>query len=127
MRSVAAATALGTALAALTLFGVRALIGDTPASDTPVTTGPAPLLLLAGTMAALLLSAGVAWHLLAPIDSYYRRGGLAMVSAFGTFVMAVLATPLHHFLGPIALLALALFAGATGLVLARERRAPERG
>ena len=123
MRGVAAAVALGTALAALTLFGVQALIADAPPSNTPVTTGSAPLLLLAGTMAALLLSAAVAWHILAPVDSYYRRGGLAMVSAFGTFVMAVLATPLHHFLGPIALLVLAVAAGIAGLLLARERAA----
>ena len=93
------------------------------ASATPVTSGPAPALLLAGTMAALLVSAGLAWHLLAPIDSYYRRGGLAMVSAFATFVMAVLAAPLHHFLGPLALLGLAAVAGAAGFLLARERRA----
>ena len=119
---MAAAIALGTAVAAVTLFGVQALMAGAAASSTPVTSGPAPVLLLAGTMAALLVSAAVAWHLLAPIDSYYRRGGLTIVSAFGTFVMAVLATPLHHFLGPIALLGLAAVAGAAGVLLARERR-----
>jgi len=120
---VAAAIALGTAVAALTLFGVQALMSGATASSTPVTSGPAPVLLLAGTMAALLLSAAVAWHMLAPIDSYYRRGGLSIVSAFGTFVMAVLATPLHHFLGPAALLGLAAVAATAGVLLARERRA----
>ena len=122
---MAAAIALGTALAALTLFGVQALMASAPASAAPVTKGPAPLLLLAGTMAALLLSAAIAWHLLAPIESYYRRGGLAMVSAFGTFVMAVLAAPLHHFLGPVALLGLAALAGTAGFLLARERGTAE--
>ncbi|HYC32755.1 MAG TPA: hypothetical protein VEB59_10745 [Gemmatimonadales bacterium] len=124
---MAAAIAIGTAVAALTLFGVQALMADAAESSTPVTSGPAPVLLLAGTMAALLFSAAVAWHLLAPIDSYYRRGGLAMVSAFGTFVMAVLATPLHHFFGAPALLALAAVAGTAGFLLARERRPAERG
>ena len=124
---MAAAIALGTAVAAVTLFGVQALLAGAPASGTPVTSGPAPALLLAGTMTALLVSAAIAWHLLAPIGSYYRRGGLTMVSAFGTFMMAVLATPLHHFLGPLALLALAGVAGTAGVLLARERRAPERG
>jgi hypothetical protein len=120
---VAAAIALGTAIAALTLFGVQAMLAGTPASDTPVTSGPAPLLLLAGTLGALLLSAAVAWHKLRPVDSYYRRGGLAMVSAFGTFVMAVLATPLHHFFGAAGLLGLAGVAGLLGLVLVRGPRA----
>jgi hypothetical protein len=124
---VAAAVAVGTAVASLTLFGVQALMAGLPASSAPVTSGPAPLLLLIGTMTALLASGALAWHLLAPVDSWYRRGGLAIVSAFGTFVMAVLATPLHHFLGPLALLALAAVAAGAGLLLARERAAPEHG
>ena len=118
---MAAAIALGTALVALTLFGVQALMAGAPASGTPVTSGPAPLLLLLGTLGALFLSGAVAWSRLRPIESYYRRGGLAMVSAFGTFVMAVLATPLHHFLGPAALLGLAAAAVIAGLLLLRGR------
>ena len=43
---MAAAIALGTALVALTLFGVQTLMAGAPASATPVTSGPAPLLLL---------------------------------------------------------------------------------
>ena len=125
MRSVAAAVALGTALAALTLFGVQALMAGAPASGAPVTRGPAPLLLLAGTLGALVLSAAVAWHKLRPVESYYRRGGLAMVAVFATFVMAVLATPLHHFFGPGGLLGLAAVAGLVGLLLARGPRRPQ--
>jgi hypothetical protein len=119
---VAAAIGLGTAIAALTLYGVQALLADAPASPTPVVSGPAPLLLLVGTLAALAASAALTWRRLRPVESYYRRGGLALVSAFGTFVMAVLATPLHHFLGPAALLGLAGVAGATGLLLLRDGR-----
>jgi hypothetical protein len=119
---VAAAIGLGTAVVALVLYGVQALMAGAPASAYPVTRGPVPLLLLAGTLGALAVSAGVAWHRLRPVDSYYRRGGLALVSAFGTFVMAVLATPLHHFLGPGALLGLAAVAGSLGLVLLRGGR-----
>jgi len=119
---VLAAILLGTAVVALALFGVQAIMAGAPASDTPVTRGPAPLLLLAGTLAALFVSAGVTWHRLQPVDSYYRRGGLALVSTFGTFVMAVLATPLHHFAGPGALLALAAVAAALGALLLRATR-----
>jgi len=119
---VAAAIGLGTAIVALTLYGVQALMAGAPASDVPVVSGPAPLLLLSGTLAALGVSAAVTWHRLRPVDSYYRRGGLALVSAFGTFVMAVLATPLHHFFGPEALLAVAAGTGGVGFVLLRDRR-----
>ena len=108
-------------MVALALYGVQALLADAPASDAPVTRGPAPLLLLSGTLGALILSAAVVWHRLRPVDSYYRRGGLALVAAFGTFVMAVLATPLHHFFGAGALLGLAAGAGLVGLLLLRGR------
>jgi hypothetical protein len=119
---VAAAIGLGTAIVTLTLYGVQAIMAGAPASEVPVVSGPAPLLLLSGTLGALGVSAAVTWHRLRPVDSYYRRGGLALVSAFGTFVMGVLATPLHHFFGPQALLAVAAVAGGAGLVLLRERR-----
>jgi hypothetical protein len=118
---VAAAIALGTAVVAVALYGVQAIMADVPASETPVTRGPAPLLLLAGTLGALAVSAAVVWHRLAPVDSYYRRGGLALVAAFGTFVMAVLATPLHHFFGAGALLGLAAGAGGLAFLLLRHR------
>jgi len=116
---VAAAIALGTAVVSLALYGVQAILAGAPAAGEPATGGPAPLILLSGTLGALILSAAVAWNRLRPVDSYYRRGGLTLVSAFGTFVMAVLATPLYHFLGAGALLALAASAGAAGLFLLR--------
>ena len=120
---MAAAVALGTAVVALALWGVQALMAGAPASDTPVTRGPAPLLLLGGTLGGLLVSAGVTWWRLRPVDSYYRRGGLAILSAFGTFVMAVLATPLHHFFGAAALAGLAIVAAGVAIVLLRRREA----
>jgi hypothetical protein len=120
IRSVALAVAAGTALVALTLWGVQRLLAGAPPSDLPVVSGPAPLLLLLGTVGALCLSGALAWRRLAPIASYYRRGGLSILSAFGTFLMAVLAAPLHHFAGAIGLLALALAAGTAAVALGRR-------
>ena len=120
IRGVAVAVCAGTAAVALTLWGVQRLLAGSPESPTPVVGGPAPVLLLLGTVGALCLSAGVAWQRLAPVDSYYRRGGLSLVSAFGTFLMAVLAAPLHHFAGPAGLLALAAVAIAAALLLSRR-------
>ncbi len=101
-------------------LGCAAAAGGLAGVPDPGYRGPAPALLLLGTVGALCLTAGVAWHRLAPVDSYYRRGGLSLVSAFGTFLMAVLAAPLHHFTGPRGLLALAGVAGAAALLLSRR-------
>ena len=120
MRSVVAAVALGTSVVALALYGVQALLAGAAPSESPVTRGPAPLLLLTGTLAGLAVAAGVTWTRLRPVASYYRRGGLAIVAAFGTFVMGVLAAPLHHFLGAWGLLGLATVAGMAGLLLLRR-------
>ena len=120
VRSVALAVCAGTALVALTLWAVQRLVAGAPPSDLPVTGGPAPALWLAGTLAALCLSAGITWRRLAPVDSWYRRGGLAIVAAFATFVLAVLAVPLHHFAGSTGLLGLAVAAVLAAALLARR-------
>jgi hypothetical protein len=120
MRTMALAVCAGTAVVALTLWAVQRLMAGEPASAEPVTSGPAPLLLMLGTLGALAVSAALTWRRLAPVDSYYRRGGLALVSVFATFVMAVLAAPLHHFAGSAGLLGLAAVALAGSLLLARR-------
>lgn len=120
VRSVALAVCAGTAVAALSLWAVQRLVSGAPSSNLPVTGGPAPLLLITGTLAALFLSAGITWRRLRPVDSWYRRGGLAMVSGFATFVMAVLAAPLHHFAGSTGLLGLAAAAALAAAFLARR-------
>jgi hypothetical protein len=119
VRGMATAVLLGTAVVLLVLWAVRVLVAGAPPSDEPVSSGPALALLLGGTFLAVLASAGTAWACLSPIDSYYRRGGLALVCAFATFVMSVLAAPLHHFFGQGALLGVGAGALAGALVLLR--------
>jgi hypothetical protein len=126
VRGMAAAVLLGTAVAMFVLWGVALLVASAP-SRGPVTGGPALVLLLGGTFLAILASAGTAWACLSPIDSYYRRGGLALVCAFATFVMSVLAAPLHHFFGQGALLGVGAGALAGGLLLLRVSLADRRG
>ncbi|MGH7527301.1 MAG: hypothetical protein ACREMX_11420 [Gemmatimonadales bacterium] len=123
-RGMAFAVSVGTACVALVLWGVQQILAGAPPSERPVAAGPAPLLLLTGTVAALLLSGFAAWRRLAPIYSYYRRGALALVSAFGTFVVALLAAPLNHYLGRWSLLGLAAVAGAAALLLSRNPARP---
>lgn len=122
-RGMAVAVLLGTGLVMFVLWGVGALVaaGPTggPVTGEPVTGGPPLLLLLGGTLLALLASAATAWACLTPIDSYYRRGGLALVCAFATFVTSVLAAPLHYFLGQRALLGVGAGALAGAVLLLR--------
>lgn len=106
IRGMSFALLLGSAIVALVLWTVRQLV--TSQSPTKLADqGVAPALLLGGTLAAMGASALAAWFRLAPIGSYYRRGGLSMVCGFATFAVAVLAAPLHHFLGSPGLLGLA--------------------
>lgn len=120
------ATALGAGLAAgLTLVG--ATVAATAALRPPAgTTQPAlgaPLyLLLLGTVGGLVLAGVVAWRLLAPLQSTYRRGGLALVSAFATVVLMQIYRPLDAAFGPPALLGAAALAGALAWLLARRAR-----
>ena len=122
VRGMSFALLLGAALVSLVLWGVQALVSQQAPTREPVTQGSAPALLLGGTLTAMLASASAAWSRLAPIGSAYRRGVLAIVCAFGTFLVALLAAPLHHYLGPWSLLALAALAGVGLIPLSRRGR-----
>jgi hypothetical protein len=110
----------GLALVGVTLAGVDAL---RPAPGTGETAAGAPFYLLtAGTLGGLVLAGLVTWRLLAPLESTYRRGGFALVSAFAT-VPAMLVYPLlHEAFGRAALLATAALAGGAALLLTRRAR-----
>ena len=122
-----AGTAIGAGVSAgLALVGatVAALDAVRPPPGTADPALGAPLYLLAaGTLGGVVLAGVVAWRLLAPLDSTYRRGGLAMVSAFATVPIMQLYRPLDAALGTPALLAAAgLAAGAAWLLSRRARR-----
>jgi hypothetical protein len=119
IRGMSFALLLGSAVVALVLFTVRLLVAH-DSSGALVDQGAAPAVLLGGTLAAIGVSALAAWIRLAPIGSYYRRGGLSMVCGFGTFVVAILAAPLHHFLGLNGLLGLGLVSLLGVAVLGRR-------
>ena len=122
-----AAVALGAGLSA----GL-ALVGATVAAiaalrPPPGTTDPAvgaPLyLLLFGTLGGLVLAGIVAWRLLAPLESTYRRGGLAIVSAFATVVVMQIYRPLDAAFGiPALLVAAGVAAALAGVLWHRARR-----
>jgi hypothetical protein len=121
-----AAAALGAGVSAgLALVGatVAALDAVRPPPGTADPALGAPLYLLAaGTLGGLVLAGVVAWRLLAPLDSTYRRGGLALVSAFATVPVMLLYQPLDAAFGTPALLAAAALAAGAAFLLSRLAR-----
>ena len=120
------ATALGAGLSAgLALVG--ATVAATAALRPPAgTTEPAlgaPLyMLFFGTLGGLVVAGAVVWWLLRPLESTYRRGGLALVSAFATVVLMQIYRPLDAAFGIPALLAGSAVAAVLALLFARRAR-----
>jgi hypothetical protein len=118
--ALGAGLSAGTALVGATVAGIAAL---RPAGGTGEPAVGLPLaLLLAGTVGGLLLAGVVAWRLLGPLTSTYRRGGLSLVAAFATVVVMQIYRPLDAAFGIPALLAAATLAGIVAWLLSRRAR-----
>jgi hypothetical protein len=115
--------AFGLAVVSLTVLGVDFLRGQTPSATPGV--GPQLYLLFFGTLTGLVLAGLLAWRLLAPILSLYRRGGLSVVSGLATVLAMLLCIPVHQLAGRVGLAALAALAALTSLLLARRARIPD--
>ena len=76
--------------------------------------------IFAGTLAGVLLAGLVAWRLLEPVASTYRRGGLAVVSAFATVVLMLICTRIFELFGRAGLLTFLGFCAATSALLAYQ-------
>jgi NhaP-type Na+/H+ or K+/H+ antiporter len=121
-----AAAALGAGLSAgLALVGATVAATAAlrpPAGTTEPALGVAFYILAFGTVGGLVLAGVVAWWLLRPLESTYRRGGLALVSAFATVLVMQVYRPLDAAFGVPALLVAAALAGALAWLLARWAR-----
>jgi hypothetical protein len=113
----ASAVSLGLVVITATVLSVDALRSSQPAALNPLL-----YLLFGGTLAGILVAAGATWWLLGPIQSTYRRGGLAMVSGFATVLLMLVCIPVHQLLGRSGLLVLLAVTSVLGLVLARSAR-----
>lgn len=122
LATVGFAVLLGTAVMSGFLLANRAMVLDLGPSGRPDPAQPAANILLIGAMATLFVPALVTWNLLAPIGSAYRRGGLAMVSAFGAIVVSLVSIPLNEWLGPRGLVLMLVLALAGVAVLGRAVR-----
>ena len=108
------AVTVGLAIITATVLGVDALRSSQP--------GGTKYLLTGGTLAGILAAAGTAWWLLEPVQSTYRRGGLAMVSGFATVLLMLICIPVHQFFGRPGLLTLLAFSTVAAALLARRAR-----
>jgi hypothetical protein len=75
-----------------------------------------------GTLAGVLLAGLVGWRLLEPITSTYRRGGLAVVSAFATVVLMLISAGLFELYGRSGLLAFLGLCVVSSVLLAYQAR-----
>jgi hypothetical protein len=123
LRTLLGATLAGTSSVALVLWGVRAVIAGRPPAE-PAANGPAFPLLVGGVLASALLAAGLAWWRLSPLTAIWRRGVFTMVSALGTIVGALVATPVHYYYGERGLLAMSGSAALVALIALRSAGAP---
>ena len=115
--------AFGLAVVSLTVLGVDLVRPVTPPPN--AATGPAFYLLLFGTLFGLVLAGTVAWRLLAPVLSTYRRGGLSVVTALATVLPMRLVMVANQLGGRAGLIALAL--AALGLAVGLAGRARRVG
>ncbi len=85
---------------------------------------PAFYLLFGGTLGGHSGGCRIAaWRLLEPIPSLYRRGGLAIVSAFATVLLMLVCIPVNQMFGATGLLVTMGLSGiAAALLAARSRR-----
>jgi hypothetical protein len=113
----ACAVTVGLVIITASVLGVDALRSGQPAGP-----NSALYLLFGGTFAGILAAAGTAWWLLGPIQSTYRRGGLAMVSGFATVLLMLICIPVHQFFGRAGLLALLAVSTVAAALLARRAR-----
>lgn len=79
-------------------------------------------LIAAGTLSGLILAGFVAWRLLEPVTSAYRRGGLAMVAAFATVVLMLVCAGIFELFGRPGLLTLLGSSAVASALLALQAR-----
>ena len=78
-----------------------------------------------GVLGSLFLAGALAWFLMRPVASTFRRFGLSMVAALGGFLWAMVLTYLvRELVAPAALLALAVVALGAVAYFSRRARAP---
>jgi hypothetical protein len=121
LRAMLFGTLMGSSLVSLAMWGARTVQagGPMPPAGTPPTS-PVFNLVVGGTLAGLGLAVAVAWSLMRPLRSAYRRGGLAVVAGFATFVVMLPTVFVDRLLGRPGLLGFAAVCVIGCALLARK-------
>lgn len=128
VRAVAAAALAGAGAMGVVLFAVRGLVPPLALGGTPDPDSAAANLLLAGALTTPIGAAWIAWWLLQPVESVYRRGALSLVAGLGCVALWLVATPfVNHWFGRAGLLGFAGLALGLAALLARRARGGLRG
>ncbi len=122
--SVGSAVAGGLSLITLTVLGIRLLAPARPGAA--IDLGGPFFLLMAGTLGGVVLAFVIAWWLLGPVGSTYRRGAFSVISGFATILAMLVCMPVDRLFGPPGLLALVTGSAVAAILLARRaRRLPQ--
>lgn len=126
MNSIAAGWSLAVGLLAVVTYvtaDIASRSGATTIKDVSPD-DPQVNVIVYGVMISLSMAFALAWILMRPVASSFRRFGLAMVAALGGFLFAMIFTFVaRQAIGPVALLGLALVAFGACWLLARRARA----
>jgi len=122
LRAIAAGAVAGVGVVSLVMWLVRTLQLNGLAPLTPTPADTLATLILLGWTGGAVAGGLIAFGLLAPLVSSYRRGGLAMVAGFGTLLLSFVTAPVDSLLGPWGLLGLAAATAAALILLLRSVR-----
>ena len=121
--AMGSAVAFGLGVVSATVLGVDLIRPPATSAASAAPQLGAPLyLLFFGTLAGLVLAGIVAWRLLSPVLSLYRRGGLSIVSGLATVLAMLLCIPVHQLAGRAGLAVLGTLALGVSALLARGAR-----
>lgn len=117
-----AAAVIGAVSSGLLVITTTVLAVDTLRHRSPNDLDLSFYLLTGGTLLGIMLASLVAWWLLAPVSSAYRRGGLSIVSAFATIPLMLICIPLNQLLGRPGLFLLLALTSLCALGFVRRAR-----
>ena len=123
-RAMAAGALAGLGAVSTVMWLVRTLQLSGAAPLTPRPSDMIANLVLFGWLGGALIGAAIAWRIMAPMASTYRRGGFAMVAGFATLVLAFVTAPIDSLFGRWGLLGVAAVAAL--LIMALLSRMGQR-
>jgi hypothetical protein len=122
LRFVAIVLASAVSVGLLVISGTVFLVDALRDGGQPANLDLSFYLLVGGTLSGILGAAFVAWMLLAPVGSVYRRGGLSIVSAFATVLLMLVCIPVNQTFGRSGLLLLLAGSAILAIILPGQAR-----